>query len=132
MGPNRMGNAVRGLLEALGGTTKKERFGSHVVGTDDAGVKELDRKLSFARTGCIWRYVKGALHPVIVYDYTPTRARALVRADGHGTYYVDQAIHPLACDAATSVIGRKLSLWLGLSGSMAAPPQCASASGFGG
>ena len=65
-----------GLLEALYGAAKKELFGSHVVGTDDTGVKVLDRKLPFARTGRIWPYVGDARHPVIVYDYTPTRARA--------------------------------------------------------
>jgi transposase len=65
-----------GLLEALYGAAKKELFASHVVGTDDTGVKVLDRKLPFARTGRIWPYVGDERHPVIVYDYTPTRARA--------------------------------------------------------
>ena len=65
-----------GLLEVLYGAAKKELFGSHVVGTDDTGVKVLDRKLPFARTGRIWPYVGDARHPVIVYDYTPSRARA--------------------------------------------------------
>jgi transposase len=64
------------LLEILYGAAKKELFGSHVVGTDDTGVKVLDRKLPFARTGRIWPYVGDARHPVIVYDYTPTRGRA--------------------------------------------------------
>jgi transposase len=35
----------------------------------------LDPKLSFARTGRIWPYVGDAHHPVVVYDYTPTRSR---------------------------------------------------------
>jgi transposase len=65
-----------GLLEALYGAAKKALFGSHVVGTDDTGVKVLDRKLPFARIGRIWPYVGDARHPVIVYDYTPTRGRA--------------------------------------------------------
>jgi transposase len=65
-----------GLLEVLWGAAKKELFGSHVIGTDDTGVKVLDRRLDFARTGRIWPYVGDAGHPVIVYDYTPTRARA--------------------------------------------------------
>ena len=56
----------------LYGAAKKELFASHVVGTDDTGVKVLDRKLPFARTGRIWPYVGDAQHPVIVYDYTPT------------------------------------------------------------
>jgi len=39
-------------------------------------VKVLDHKLPFARIGRIWPYVGDAHHPVIVYDYTPTRSRA--------------------------------------------------------
>ena len=68
------------LLEALYGAAKKELLASHVVGTDDTGVKVPDRKLPFARTGRIWPYVGDAHHPVIVYDYTPTRARAALRS----------------------------------------------------
>ena len=55
---------------------KKELLSSKVIGTDDTSVKVLDRKLPFARTGRIWPYVGDAHHPVILYDYTPTRARA--------------------------------------------------------
>ena len=58
------------------GLMKKELLSSKVIGTDDTSVKVLDRKLSFARTGRIWPYVGDAHHPVIVYDYTPTRSRA--------------------------------------------------------
>jgi transposase len=64
------------LLDPLYGAMKKELFGSKVIGTDDTGVKVLDRKLPFARIGRIWPYVGDAHHPVIVYDYTPTRSRA--------------------------------------------------------
>jgi transposase len=64
------------LLAPLYQVMKKELFGSKVIGTDDTGVKVLDRKLPFARTGRIWPYVGDAHHPVIVYDYTPTRGRA--------------------------------------------------------
>jgi transposase len=64
------------LLETLWGAAKKDLFGSHVIGTDDTGVKVLDPKLEFARTGRIWPYFGDARHPVIVYDYTATRARA--------------------------------------------------------
>jgi hypothetical protein len=46
-----------------------------VIGTDDTSVKVLDRKLPLARTGRIWPYVGDSHHPVIVYDYTPTRGR---------------------------------------------------------
>ena len=55
---------------------KKDLFGSKVIGTDDTSVKVLDRKLPFARIGRIWPYVGDAHHPVIMYDYTPTRSRA--------------------------------------------------------
>jgi transposase len=65
-----------GLLAPLYQVAKKELFRSKVIGTDDTGVKVLDRKLPFARIGRIWPYVGDAHHPVIVYDYTPTRGRA--------------------------------------------------------
>jgi transposase len=64
------------LLEPLYQAMKKELFGSKVIGTDDTSVKVLDRKLPFARIGRIWPYVGDAHHPVILYDYTPTRSRA--------------------------------------------------------
>ena len=70
----RMDGAVRGSARSCS-TRRRKRvlFESKVVGTDDTGVKVLDRKLPFARTGRIWPYVGDARHPVIVYDYTPTR-----------------------------------------------------------
>src|SRR5689334_10537656 len=55
---------------------KKDLLSSKVIGTDDTSVKVLDRKLPFARIGRIWPYVGDVRHPVIVYDYTPTRSRA--------------------------------------------------------
>jgi transposase len=64
------------LLDPLYQQMKKELLGSKVIGTDDTSVKVLDRQLAFARIGRIWPYVGDAYHPVIVYDYTPTRARA--------------------------------------------------------
>jgi transposase len=64
------------LLDPLYQLMKKELLGSKVIGTDDTSVKVLDRKLPFARIGRIWPYIGDAYHPVIVYDYTPTRARA--------------------------------------------------------
>ena len=64
------------LLDPLYQLMKKELFGSKVIGTDNTSVKVLDRKLPFARMGRIWPYVGDARHPVIVYDYTPTRGRA--------------------------------------------------------
>ena len=67
--------AVTELLNPLYQAGKKVLFDSKVIGTDDTGVKVLDPKLSFARTGRIWPYVGDAHHPVVVYDYTPTRGR---------------------------------------------------------
>lgn len=64
------------LLDPLYQLMKKEVLSSKVIGTDDTSVKVLDRKLSFARIGRVWPYVGDAHHPVIVYDYTPTRSRA--------------------------------------------------------
>ncbi len=64
------------LLDPLYQAMKKELLNSKVIGTDDTSVKLLDRKLSCARIGRIWPYVGDVHHPVIVYDYTPTRSRA--------------------------------------------------------
>ena len=57
------------------GSLKEVLFQSKVIGTDDTGVKVLDKKLPFARTGRIWPYCGDEAHPVIVYDYTKTRER---------------------------------------------------------
>jgi len=67
--------SVAGLLDGLHQVAKKVLFASKVIGTDDTGVKVLDPKLPFARTGRIWPYLGDAGHPVIVMDYTPTRGR---------------------------------------------------------
>ncbi|MGC2658700.1 MAG: IS66 family transposase [Bryobacteraceae bacterium] len=64
-----------GLLNPLYGAAKQVLFRSKVVGTDDTGVKVLDRKLPFARTGRLWPYYGDTEHPVVLYDYTPTRER---------------------------------------------------------
>jgi transposase len=64
------------LLDPLYRWMRKELLGSKVIGTDDTSVKVLDRKLPFARNGRIWPYLGDVRHPVIVYDYTPTRGRA--------------------------------------------------------
>jgi transposase len=63
------------LLNPLYQLARKVLFESKVIGTDDTGVKVLDRKLPFARTGRIWPYLGDAHHPVVVLDYTPTRGR---------------------------------------------------------
>src|SRR5947209_13821029 len=66
---------VAELLDPLYQASKKVLFESKAIGTDDTGVKVLDPKLPFARIGRIWPYVGDAHHPVVVYDYTPTRGR---------------------------------------------------------
>ena len=67
--------AVAELADPLYRTAKKILFESKVIGTDDTGVKVLDQKLPFARTGRIWPYLGDAYHPVVLLDYTPTRGR---------------------------------------------------------
>jgi len=68
-------SSVADLLNPLYEAGKRVLFDSKVIGTDDTGVKVLDRKLPFARTGRIWPYVGDGQHPVVIYDYTPTRGR---------------------------------------------------------
>lgn len=68
--------SVAGLAMPLYEAAKKVLFDSKVIGTDDTGVKVLDPKLNFARTGRIWPYVGDAHHPVVLFDYTPTRGRS--------------------------------------------------------
>jgi transposase len=85
------------LLKPLYASLKGVLFESKVIGTDDTGVKVLDRKLTFARMGRIWPYYGDKEHPVIAYDYTPTRERAgpekflkgyrgYLQADAYGGY----------------------------------------------
>jgi transposase len=85
------------LLKPLYVAAKDVLFGSKVIGTDDTSVKVLDRKLPFARTGRIWPYYGDQQHPVVLYDYTPTRERAgpekfltgyrgYLQADAYGGY----------------------------------------------
>jgi len=64
------------LLNPLYMAAKNFLFESKVIGTDDTGVKVLDPKLPFARTGRIWPYYGDKEHPVVIYDYTQTRERA--------------------------------------------------------
>jgi transposase len=85
------------LLNPLHTTAKEVLFASKVIGTDDTSVKVLDPKLPFARTGRIWPYYGDKEHPVVIYDYTPTRERAgpekflqeyrgYLQADAYGGY----------------------------------------------
>ena len=85
------------LLKPLYGALQEVLFQSKVIGTDDTSVKVLDVTLPFARTGRIWPYYGDKDHPVILYDYTATRARAgpeeflkgyrgYLQADAYGGY----------------------------------------------
>jgi transposase len=85
------------LLDPLYGKAKQLLFESKVIGTDDTGVKVLDETLPFCRTGRIWPYYGDQDHPVVLYDYTPTRAgagpeeflkgyRGHLQADAYGGY----------------------------------------------
>jgi len=53
----------------------KEVLASRILGTDDTPVNVLDSTRTKARTGNVWTYVGDEAHPLIVYDYTPGRAR---------------------------------------------------------
>ena len=64
------------LLQPLYAAAKQVLFQSKVIGTDDTSVKVLDEKLPFARIGRVWPYYGDQDHPVILFDYTATRARA--------------------------------------------------------
>jgi transposase len=64
------------LLVPLYGKLKDFILASQVVGTDDTPVKVLDRQLPHTRKGRLWPYVGNRDHPAVIYDYTPTRARA--------------------------------------------------------
>ena len=50
-------------------------LGSCVVHTDDTSVKVRDAWRKMKHTGRFWPYVGDPLHPLIVFDYTPTRER---------------------------------------------------------
>jgi len=64
------------LLEPLYTAAIEEVLASRILATDDTPVKVLDRERTKARTGYVWTYVGDKEHPLIVYDYTPGRARA--------------------------------------------------------
>jgi hypothetical protein len=48
---------------------------SHVVHTDDTSVRVRDAQKKLKHTGRFWPYVGDALHPLVVFDYTPTHSR---------------------------------------------------------
>jgi hypothetical protein len=65
---------------------------SHVIHTDDTPVKIRDAHRKQKHTGRFWPYVGDALHPLTVFDYTPTRQRdgpAAFLKDYHGYLQAD-------------------------------------------
>jgi transposase len=48
---------------------------SHVIHTDDTSVKVRDAQQKLKHTGRFWPYVGDGLHPLVVFDYTPTHSR---------------------------------------------------------
>ena len=68
--------AVGHLVNPLYEAAIEEVLASRILGTDDTPVKELDRRRTQTRTGNVWTYVGDEEHPLVVYDYTPGRARA--------------------------------------------------------
>lgn len=68
--------AVGELVSPLYEAAIEDVLASRILGTDDTPVKVLDRSRTKARSGYVWTYVGDQDHPLIVYDYTPGRARA--------------------------------------------------------
>lgn len=57
---------------------------SHVIHTDDTSVKVCDAWRKQKHTGRFWPYVGDLLHPLTVFDYTPTHQR-----DGPAAFLAD-------------------------------------------
>jgi transposase len=65
---------------------------SHVVHTDDTSVRVRDAWRKEKHTGHFWPYVGDQLHPLTVFDYTPTHSRdgpAAFLKDYHGYLQAD-------------------------------------------
>jgi len=85
------------LLMPLVGVAAEEVLASDSIHTDDTPVPVLDKNLSSTRQGRLWAYLGDDLHPLTVYDYTPSRKRdgpaeflrtyeGCVHADAYGGY----------------------------------------------
>jgi hypothetical protein len=64
------------LLKPLYKLMLTEVLLSRVVGTDETRVPVLQPGLRQTKSGRLWVYVGDRNHPYLVYDYTPTKARA--------------------------------------------------------
>jgi len=69
-----MGPCAR-LAEPLVDVMIQEVLASASLHTDDTPVPVLDKDLPSTRQGRLWAYLGDDLHPYVVYDYTPRRAR---------------------------------------------------------
>jgi len=78
------GNLMKPLYEAA----REVVLASRILGTDDTPVKVIDPDRSKTRKGYVWTYVGDEEHPLIVYDYTPGRAR-----DGPEAFLGDYSGH---------------------------------------
>ena len=98
--------AVTPIVDCL----RLQAFDSHVLGTDDTTVCVLDPKVG-SKTGRLWIYVGDEQHPIVLFDYTPTRKGAgprrflegysgLLQADGYSGYdalFEDGSIVEVGC-----------------------------------
>src|SRR6266567_2693789 len=73
--------SVAELLDPLYQASKWALFESKAIGTDDTGVKVLDRKLPFARIWRFWPFVGDAHHPAVVYAAFFKAARGLTEVE---------------------------------------------------
>ncbi len=63
------------FLRPLHALATRVVLASHVVHTDDTSVRVRDAWRKLKHTGRFWPYVGDPLHPLTVFDYTPTRQR---------------------------------------------------------
>jgi len=63
------------FLEPLHALAAQVVLASHVIHTDDTPVKIRDAHRKLKHTGRFWPYVGDPLHPLTVFDYTPTHQR---------------------------------------------------------
>lgn len=70
------GDPMRRSAESAISFAQRGAVSIKVIGTDDTCVKVLNVKLPLAGTERIWLLYGDKDHPVIVYDYTPTREPA--------------------------------------------------------
>lgn len=79
---------IAGLVAPVVDHLKQDLLRSDVIGTDDTTVPVLDPGRKVTATGRLWVYVGDDEHPVVAFDYTPTRERAGPEAflDGYTGY----------------------------------------------